>query len=129
MVDMSSLKDEDLEDYVFFEPKPYDVFNDSTLQGCLGHSAKVENMFDKNNLYFCEKCTEAKHGKNSKKHVMTKALKRYLIYEPPKYLIINLKRFSMSGFGMYSKNSKRVNFSMQISLDDFMIHKVHKNNE
>jgi hypothetical protein len=40
--------------YSFFEPRPYDKFEDGTLEGCLRQFAKVENMFDKNNLYFCE---------------------------------------------------------------------------
>jgi hypothetical protein len=52
------------EEFCYFEPKPYDVFNDQTLEGCLRQFAKVETLNDKNNLYFCEKCTEDKYGKS-----------------------------------------------------------------
>lgn len=57
------------EDCTFFEPKPYDVFDDSTLHGCLRQFAKVENLFDKQNLYLCEKCTEEKYGKSKKNNI------------------------------------------------------------
>lgn len=53
-----------MDNYTFFEPKPYDVYDDSTLEGCLRQFSKVENLFDKNNLYLCEKCTEDKFGKS-----------------------------------------------------------------
>ncbi len=59
----------------------------------------------------------------SKKQHTTKALKRYMILEPPKNLIINLKRFSQFGLA-FSKNTKRVSFPMTLSLDDYMIHQV-----
>lgn len=55
-------------EYLFFEPKPFDKFNDETLEGCLRQFAKIEDLSDKDNLYFCEKCTEDKYGnKKSKK--------------------------------------------------------------
>ena len=50
--------------YVFFEPKPNEKADDSSLEGCLRHAAKLEQMIDKNNLYECEKCTEEKFGKS-----------------------------------------------------------------
>mmetsp|Transcript_34795 Transcript_34795/g.25954 ORF Transcript_34795/g.25954 Transcript_34795/m.25954 type:complete len:123 (+) Transcript_34795:979-1347(+) len=54
----------------------------------------------------------------------TKALKRYLILTAPNYLIINLKRFSQSGFA-FSKNSKQVSFPLYLVMDDYILHKVH----
>ena len=46
-----------------------------------------------------------------------------MILEPPKNLIINLKRFSQFGLA-FSKNTKRISFPMTLSLDDYMIHQV-----
>jgi len=114
--------------YRFFEPKPYDKFADSKLEGCLGQFVKVENLFDKNNLYQCDQCTRDKFGKNSKQLLRTKALKRYLVLTAPNYLLINLKRFSQSGFA-FSKNSKKVSFPSYLFMDDYMIHKVHFQDE
>lgn len=59
----------------------------------------------------------------SKKSHRTQALKRLIVVEPPNNLIINLKRFTQMGFA-FSKNSKRVKFSMTLDLDDFMVHSV-----
>ena len=61
---------------------------------------------------------------DSKQLLRTKALKRYLILTAPNYLLINLKRFTQSGFA-FSKNSKRISFPSYLFMDDFMIHKVH----
>lgn len=84
------------ESYIFFEPKPK-TFSEDTLEGCLANQSKIDIMNDKKNLYHCELCTEDKYGKNSKKLYKAQALKRYLMLEPPKSLIINLKRFSQTG--------------------------------
>jgi hypothetical protein len=55
--------------YVFFEPKPSEVIDDTTLEGCLRHASRVEQLIDKANLYQCEPCTEDRYGKrSSKKH-------------------------------------------------------------
>jgi hypothetical protein len=55
--------------YVFFEPKPSEVIDDTTLEGCLRHASRVEQLIDKANLYLCEPCTEDRYGKrSSKKH-------------------------------------------------------------
>ena len=55
--------------YIFFEPRPSDVIDDTTLEGCLRHASKVEQLIDKNNLYLCEPCTIDRYGKSSsKKH-------------------------------------------------------------
>ncbi len=48
--------------------------------------------------------------------------------EPPKYLIINLKRFIQSGLG-FIKNQKKISFPMMLTLDDFTVHIVHKDYE
>lgn len=50
--------------WVFFEPKPRGIQDDSTLEGCLRYAFKVETLVDKNNLYQCEACTEDKYGKS-----------------------------------------------------------------
>lgn len=55
---------DDADKFVFFEPVPNDKLEDSTLEGCLYHAAKVETLVDKNNLYLCEPCTEDKYGKS-----------------------------------------------------------------
>lgn len=46
--------------------------------------------------------------------------------DPPRHLIINLKRFQHTGFS-FSKNSKKIAFPLILSLDEFMIHKIDKN--
>jgi ubiquitin carboxyl-terminal hydrolase 8 len=48
--------------------------------------------------------------------------------DPPKLLIINLKRVAHGSFG-FVKNSKRVQFPLILSLDEFMIHKIEKTNQ
>lgn len=53
---------EDVEDYVFYEPKPTDQVDDGTLERCLYNASKMEKLDDKKNLYACESCTEAKYG-------------------------------------------------------------------
>ena len=95
----------DEEPWVFFEPKPSEnTSDDSSLEGCLRHAAKVEQLIDQSNLYFCEACTKDKYGNSkcstftwflieSKKQHLTQALKRYLLLDPANNLIINLKRF------------------------------------
>ncbi len=50
--------------WIFFEPKPAEKADDSTLEGCLRHAAKVEQLIDKQNLYHCEACTVDKYGKS-----------------------------------------------------------------
>lgn len=50
--------------YVFFEPRPIDKPDDSTLEGCLAYQARVEQLVDKQNLYLCEMCTEDRFGKS-----------------------------------------------------------------
>ncbi len=42
---------ENYDNFVFFEPKPFEKPDDNTLEGCLRHAAKLEQMIDKNNLY------------------------------------------------------------------------------
>jgi hypothetical protein len=55
MFDMTKIPHFDKADeYVFFEPKPKDKIDDSTLEGCLYHASKVEQLIDKQNLYLCE---------------------------------------------------------------------------
>ena len=52
--------------------------------------------------------------------------------DPPQNLIINLKRFQSGGMGglsSFSKNSKRVTFPLILSMDEFVIHKIDKNDE
>ena len=83
-------------------------------------------------------CTEDRYGKSnthfinlhiyieSKKKHRTQALKRYLLIDPPKTLIVNLKRFQHSGGFSFSKNSKRVSFPLILQLDEYMIHQVRK---
>jgi len=80
-------------------------------------------MEDKKNLYHCEQCTTDRYGKHSKKLYKAKALKRYLILEPPVCLIINLKRFTQTGF-YFSKSTKQIDFSLHLALDPFMVHRV-----
>lgn len=72
-------------------------------------------MFDNTNL-------------ESKKKHRTQALKRYLVIDPANHLIINLKRFTQTGFS-YTKNSKRISFPMVLDLDPYMIHKLEKNKD
>lgn len=74
-----------------------------------------------------EKVTNCLPIESKKKH-RTEALKRYLIFDGPNYLIINLKRFSQTGYYL-SKNSKRISFGEFLDLDDFMIHAVPKEND
>ena len=62
----------------------------------------------------------------SKKKHRTQALKRYLLLDPPKTLIINLKRFQQVGGYSFVKNSKRVSFPLILSLDEYMIHRVDR---
>ncbi len=61
----------------------------------------------------------------AKKKHRTQALKRYLLLDPPNYLIINLKRFAQMGIS-YIKNSKKIAFPMILNLDPYMIHKIPK---
>ena len=56
----------DQSQWVFFEPKPRGIQDDSTLEGCLRYASKVDKMIDKNNLYLCEPCTEEKYGKSKR---------------------------------------------------------------
>ena len=55
---------DDSDDYVFFEPRPDSKIMDSTLEGCLTYSCRIELMEDRDNLYLCEKCTEDLYGKS-----------------------------------------------------------------
>jgi hypothetical protein len=64
MFDMQLTNFPNSENFTFFEPCPYDKFDDNTLEGCLRQFSKVENLFDKNNLYNCESCTEDQYGKS-----------------------------------------------------------------
>lgn len=54
MYDMKVQHFDNSDKFVFFEPKPRDKHDDSTLEGCLYHAAKVESLLEKNNLYLCE---------------------------------------------------------------------------
>ena len=110
--------------YAFFEPRPSDMIDDSTLEGCLRHASRVEQLIDSANLYLCEPCTIDRYGKRSSKKHRTQALKRLLMIDPPKNLIINLKRFQSSGGLSFSKNSKRISFPLILAIDDYMIHKI-----
>jgi ubiquitin C-terminal hydrolase len=112
------------EEFVFFEPKPT-TFEEDSLESCLANQSKVDFMEDKKNLYHCELCTADKYSKKTNKVYKAQALKRYLILEPPQCLIINLKRFSQTGY-FFSKNSKTIDFKLYLSLDDFTIHRVPK---
>ena len=69
MLDMKIPHFDNAEDYCFFEPKPKDQMDETTLEGCLYHAAKVESLVDKNNLYHCEQCTEDKFGKSKSKYL------------------------------------------------------------
>ena len=40
--------------YVYFEPAPLESIHDSTLEACLAHFTKTEELRDKKNLYLCE---------------------------------------------------------------------------
>jgi hypothetical protein len=51
-----------------------------------------------------------------------------LVIDPAKHLIINLKRFSQTGFS-YIKNSKKISFPMVLNLDQYMIHKLEKHKD
>lgn len=64
MLDMQMFDREN--NYIFFEPKPFDNFDDSTLEGCMKQFVKMESLFQKDNLYFCEMCTEDKYGKSKR---------------------------------------------------------------
>ena len=64
----------------------------------------------------------------TKRKHRTQALKRSLMFLPPSHLIINLKRFIQTGVS-FIKNQKRISFPLKLSIDDFMIHMVHKDNE
>eukprot|EP00347_Sterkiella_histriomuscorum_P016801 403351801 len=116
---------DDVEKNYYFEPTPRAQFDDNTLEGCLYNAVRVESLVDKQNLYLCEQCTEDKYGKKSKKQHRTQALKRLIMIDPPKNLIINLKRFTQMAF-TFSKNSKRISFPLLLNLDDFMIHQINK---
>jgi len=50
--------------FAYFEPTPVEKFDDSTLEGCLNNASKIETLYDKDNLYLCEQCTEDKYGKS-----------------------------------------------------------------
>jgi hypothetical protein len=67
---------------LFFEPKPKN-FEEDSLEGCLANQSKIDIMNDKKNLYHCEKCSEEKYGKSTSKVYKARALKRYLMVEPP----------------------------------------------
>ena len=62
MFDMKVPADND--DFEYFEPKPQNNLDDSTLEGCFAHFVKVESLVDKQNLYHCDQCTEDKYGKS-----------------------------------------------------------------
>lgn len=48
MFDMEGVQYLDNADkYLFFEPKPENLFDDETLEGCLAYAAKVDQMVDK----------------------------------------------------------------------------------
>ena len=117
------VKEEGCEDYAYFEPQP-EVRNvqENSLLSCLYHFTKNEEMKDPQNLYHCESCTEEKYGKNTKRSVLTFAMRRFMLYELPESMIINLKRFSHVGMSL-KKNSKPIEVEKRIEMDDFMIHK------
>ena len=48
--------------------------------------------------------------------------------DPPNNLIINLKRFSQSGFSI-SKNTKKVTFPLSLNMDNYVIHRINKDDE
>jgi len=78
-------------------------------------------MNDKDNLYQCEHCTIEKYGKGSKKTVKSAAITRSLIYEPPKNLVINLKRFVFGGYSL-KKDKKPVHFPILLNIDKYCMH-------
>ncbi len=38
---------EGTENYAFFEPRPQDKTDDSTLEGCLAYTSRIEQLVDK----------------------------------------------------------------------------------
>lgn len=89
------------------------------------HYSTCEDLDDKKNLYHCEACTKDKYGSKTKKAFKSEAITRTLIYDPPRNLIINLKRFTFAYRGM-SKNNVKITYPINLILDEYMIHKVEK---
>ncbi|CAJ0957741.1 unnamed protein product, partial [Mesorhabditis belari] len=71
----------------------------------VGHLMQLfmaEETLDGANKYECEKCCQSYNVKNGLKSTAKKkqkAIKRYLIWEPPAILTLHLKRFSQTQFG------------------------------
>ena len=61
-------------------------------------------------------CSYDEYGPKSKKQIKTKAVKRMLIYEPPRNLVINLKRFTHTIRG-FRKDRSIVKFPIHLNID------------
>lgn len=69
------------------EPElPSNSDNSPTVESCLRAFTRCEGLFDRNNLYDCLHC-----------HSQNPAIRRLLLYRPPKALALHLKRFTNRG--------------------------------
>lgn len=74
---------------------------------------KQEHLTDPRNLLECDKCKKAKPNG-------VLGTKEFFLYDPPKILNVQLKRFRSSGYSL-SKNSMTIENLEYIYLDDYVL--------
>lgn len=82
---------------------------DSTLDQCLEQFSK-EELLQGDNKYSCSRCKKR-----------TDAVKRMYVWESPKILIVQLKRFKMNNHGQATKNNSVITFP----INNFSLEKVY----
>lgn len=78
-------------------------FNKETL------STETGNAFD------CPKCAAKEEGK-----ALASTIREYYIRDPPKMLVMQLKRFLGSGYTV-RKNAKRIEIPLHLNLDNYVL--------
>ncbi|CDW88602.1 ubiquitin carboxyl-terminal hydrolase 16-like [Stylonychia lemnae] len=119
---------EEADQFLYFEPQAIPEPDDDTLEGCLAYLCRIEKFLDKTNLFYCESCTRDKYPDAMKKRYRTPAIRRSLMIDPPNNLVISLKRFSQTGFSL-SKNTKKVSFPILLNMDNYIIHRINKDDD
>eukprot|EP00826_Nyctotherus_ovalis_P042355 TRINITY_DN4345_c0_g1_i3.p1 TRINITY_DN4345_c0_g1~~TRINITY_DN4345_c0_g1_i3.p1 ORF type:complete len:150 (+),score=24.61 TRINITY_DN4345_c0_g1_i3:75-524(+) len=86
----------------------------ATLNDCLDFFFHKEVLCAENgNSFYCTKCLESTEEPQI-------AIREYYILEPPKVLILNLKRFMINEH-YAKKNSRHVEIPFEISLDEYLL--------
>lgn len=120
-------KEVDINGISYLEPqKIFTEYNNEgsleTLSDCLDFFFQKEILCEQNgNAFTCSKCSgKSPHTSVESTKEPQVSVKEYFIAEPPKVLIINLKRF-IFGVDCAKKNRKHIDVPFELSLDKYLL--------